>query len=129
MADKLLHSNVKEKIIKCFFVVNKNLPNRISTDFYRKALAIEFEQDNLNVKSDYPIEIKYRSIKIGELKSDFLINDKVLVKVVSEDTISKQTGEEAKLLLKLGRFEVCIILNKFGDNEFRRIIFTNDYKK
>jgi GxxExxY protein len=92
-------------------------------------LAIEFEQINLNVIIDYSIEIEYRNIKIGELKADFLINENVLVKVVNVDLISKQIEEEAKLLLRYSKFEVCIILNKFGDNEFKRVIFTNDYKK
>ena len=53
----------------------------------------------------------------------------MLVKVVSVDSISKQIEDDAKLLLKFSKFEVCIILNKFGDNEFKRVIFTNDYKK
>ena len=129
MADKLLHANFTEKIIEGFFIVNNSLPNGISTDVYRKALAIEFEQINLNVIIDYSIEIEYRNIKIGELKADFLINENVLVKVVNVDLISKQIEEEAKLLLRYSKFEVCIILNKFGDNEFKRVIFTNDYKK
>jgi fructose-1-phosphate kinase PfkB-like protein len=58
MADKLLHANFTEKIIEGFFIVNNSLPNGISTDVYRKALAIEFEQINLNVIIDYSIGIK-----------------------------------------------------------------------
>jgi GxxExxY protein len=129
MKDKLLHSSITEKIIQAFFIVNKSLPNGIPTDVYRKALAIEFEQNNLILIKDYSIEIEYRNIKIGELKADFLINDKVLVKVISIELINKQIEEDAKLLLRFSKFEVCIILNKFGDNEFKRVIFTNDYKK
>ena len=129
MTENLLHYSITEKIIQSFFTVNKNLPYGLPADAYGNALAIEFEQNNLKAEKDYSIELKYRKIKIGILRTDFLVDKKVLVKVVSVDSITKRILDDSKLMLKCSDHEVCMVLNSLGDNDYKRIIFTNDYKK
>jgi GxxExxY protein len=128
MTEKLIHKNITEKILQSFFAVNKTLPHGLTADIYGNALAIEFEHNNLTVTRNYAIELKYRNVKIGSLQADFLIDEKVLVKVVSTDNINKDIVEDTKLLLRTSGHEVCMILNSLGDNEYKRIIFTNEYK-
>ena len=128
MAEKLIHSTITEKIIQSFFIVSKTLQNGLSTDFYRNALAIEFEQNNLTVIKNHPVELKYRDIKIGELKADFLVNESVLVMVVNVESINKSLEESSKLLLRNSEYEICMLLNFSGENEYKRLIFSNDYK-
>jgi GxxExxY protein len=129
MTEKLIHKNITEKILQSFFAVNKTLPYGLLADIYGNALAIEFEHNNLTVIRNYAIELKYRNEKIGSLHADFLIDDKVLVKVVSTDSINKSIVEDTKLLLRTSGHEVCMILNSLGDNEYKRIIFSNEYKR
>ena|SRR3990172_5959821 len=128
MAEKLIHSIITEKIIQSFFIVTKTLPNGLSSDFYRNALAIEFEQNNLTVIKNHSIELKYRAVKIGELKADFLINENVLVMVVNVESINKSIEESSKLLLRNSEYEICMVLNFSGESEYKRLIFSNDYK-
>ena len=128
MAEKLIHSTITEKIIQSFFIVTKTLPNGLSSDFYRNALAIEFEQNNLTVIKNHSIELKYRAVKIGELKADFLINENVLITVVNAESINKSIEESSKLLLRNSEYEICMVLNFSGESEYKRLIFSNDYK-
>jgi GxxExxY protein len=129
METKLLHSEITEKILHCFFTVNKNLTRGLSTSIYINALTIEFEYSDLIVKKNYSIELEYRNKKVGELNADFLINEKVIVLVVGLIQINKETEDYAKLLMKDNTYEVCIVLNQSGDTDYKRIIFTNNYKK
>ena len=129
METKLLHAEITEKIINCFFTVNKTLPYGLSTEIYRNALTIEFEYNSLNVERNYSIELKYRNKKISVFNADFLINDKVLVLVICIEKIDRQTEEYSKLLMRESKYEVCIVINTFGDTEYKRYIFTNNYKK
>ena len=129
MTEKLIHKNITEKILQSFFAVNKTLPHGLLADIYGNALAIEFEHNNLAVTRNYAIELKYRDVKIGSLHADFLVDNKVLVKVVSADSINKSIVEDTKLLLRTSGHEVCMILNSLGDNEYKRIIFSNEYKR
>ncbi len=126
--EKLLHSEITDKILFSFFTVSKELPKELN-DFFKNAIELEFEHNGLQVVKDKLIEFKYRNQKIGETTCDFLINDMVLVKLICESAISNQIEEESKLLLKNSRFEICLILNTFGDHDFKRIIWTNDFKK
>ena len=63
------------------------------------------------------------------MQADFLIEEKVLVKVVSTESIDKGIIEDIKLLLQTSGYEICMILNSLGDNEYKRIIFSNEYKR
>ena len=101
MTEKLIHNNITEKILQSFFAVNKTLPYGLYADIYGNALAIEFEYNELSVKRNYSIDLKYRNVEIGSLQTDFLINDTVLVKVVRSDSINKSIVDETKLLLKI----------------------------
>ena len=125
---KILHADITEKIIQSFFEVNKVFTYPLPTDFFRNALAIEFEHNGLKTVKNYSIEVKYRDKSIGNLSADFLINNKVLVLVVCTENIDRQMETDAKLLLRNSKYEVLLILNNFGDREFKRFIFTNDYK-
>lgn len=129
MTEKLLHSTITEKIIQSFFIAIRVLPDGHSTDFYKNVLAIEFEHNNLTVIKKHSIELKYRTIKIGELKADFLINGKVLVMVVSVDSINKDIETSSKLLLRNSEYEICMVLNFKEDGDYKRFYLSNDYKK
>lgn len=129
MAEKLLHSDISAKILQCFFAVNKAFRFNIPLDFYRNALTIEFEKNNLKVFRNYSIEIKYQTIKIGDLHTDFIIDDKILVWIVNSEDITKEMEDEAKLRLRYSVFEVCLILSSVGETLYKRVVFTNNYKK
>ncbi len=128
MAEKLIHENITEKILKSFFAVNKILPNGLSSEFYGNALEIEFKHNKLNIERNFSVELIYRSKHIGYLIADFFIEQKVLVKIVSSSTINKDIINDAKLLLRASGCEICMILNSFGDNDYKRVIFSNEYK-
>ena len=123
-----MHSEITDKILLSFFTVSRDLSKEME-GFFKNAIEIEFKHNGLQVQKDKLIDLKYRNFKIGEISCDFLINDLVLVKLNSETEINQQIEEESKMLLKNSKFEICLILNIFGDHDFKRIIFTNEYKK
>jgi GxxExxY protein len=128
MAEKLIHKNITQKILQSFFAVNKALPNGLSAEFYGNALEIEFKLNKLNIERNYSVELIYRNKLIGSLIVDFLIEQKVLVKIVSSSNINKDMVNDAMLLLRESGCEICMILNSFGDNDYKRVIFSNEYK-
>ena len=129
MAEKLLHSKLTEKIIQSFYAVNVSFRDSISTDTYGKALSIEFEFVGLKFIKNYSVELKYRDKPVGQLSVDFLVEDKVMVKIVEVPKIDSQIQEQVMFLLRKSRYEVCIVLNLAGDREFKRFVFTNNFKK
>ena len=51
------------------------------------------------------------------------------MKVASTESIAKGIIDDTKLLLQTSGYEICMILNLLGDNEYKRIIFSNEYKR
>ena len=129
MTEKLLHSEITETILASYYQLNKVLPYGLPTDIYRNALAVEFEHNNLSIERNVTIEVRHRNKPIGNLIADFIINQKVMVLLFNVEMLKKQSEEEAKHFLRYSNYEVCIILNPKGDNEYKRIFFTNDFKK
>lgn len=128
MTKKIIHEDITEKIIGSFYAINKTFPYNLPIDFYRNALAIEFEHNELKTEKNYSTEIKYRDKNIGDLRADFLIDDKVLVLVICAESIDREVEAQVNLLLRKSKYEVFLVLNIHGDREFKRFIFTNDYK-
>lgn len=127
--EKPLHSEITGKILQGFFNVYKSLPNGLSVEIYQRALAIEFEQLGLSVTVNKEIKIWYKEREVGILKADVLVNDLVVVKVINSNKIEPEDEQKSKNLLRLSEYEVCLLLNFGGDSEYKRIIFTNDFKK
>ena len=125
----LLHAEITERILKCFFSLNGAAPYGLPADFYRNALAVEFEQNGLKAVRNQPVAVKHRGAEIGELVADFLVENSVLVRVISKNAADDQAVEEAKMLLRFSEFEVCLILNASGDHDFKRLILSNELKR
>jgi GxxExxY protein len=126
---KILYAPISEKILQCFFAAYNVLPFGLPVDFYSKGLAFEFDEINLEHQKDFAIPVKYKGNAVGQLNADFVVENKIVVRVVSCENIDKKILDEAKLLLRLSDLEVCLILNFGDEGEYKRIIFTNDIKK
>ena len=129
MNEKLLHEEITDKILFSFFSVNKAIERGIETDFYRNALAVEFKHNNLTFQRNFTVQLEYRGEKIGELFAEFLIEKKVMVKVVDQETIDRKAEQDARQLLKNSEIEICRVLNAAGENDFKRVFLSNEYKK
>ena len=126
---KILHASTSEKILKCFFAAYNVLPFGLPAAFYGKGLAFEFDQINITYKKDFAVTVNYKGNAVGQLIADFVVENKIVVRVISDEIIDKKILDEAKLLLRLSDFEVCLIVNFGEEGEYKRIIFTNDFKK
>ena len=129
MVENLLHSEITERILKCYFSVNRLIPSGLPADFYGNALTIEFERNGLKAVRNHPVEVKFRGEGIGCLVADFLVEGKVLVKVIGKDSVDKEAEDSTRLLLRFSEFEVGMILNSSGDFDFKRLILSNEFKK
>jgi GxxExxY protein len=71
----LLHKEITEKIIKCYYKVYNTLGYGFLEKVYEKALAIELRKAGFEVKSQFPINVFYASEIVGEYYADLIIND------------------------------------------------------
>ena len=126
---ELLHADVTSTILKGFYAVANDIPFGLDKSFYCNALTIELQQSGLKIDNYKTINVKYKDSVIGQLTIDLVVNNAVLVKILSEDAIiSPEKIELSKNYLRLSNFEVLLILNFGIETEHKRIFLSNDYK-
>jgi len=123
------HEELTEEIIGIFYRVYNKLGYGFLERIYEKAMMIELEKGEIPAVSQYPIQVNYDGVVIGEYFSDILVNDKVIIEIKATKHLAAE--HEAQLLnyLKATQIEVGLLLNFGPKPEFIRKAFDNKRKQ
>ncbi|MGB4415075.1 MAG: GxxExxY protein [Paludibacter sp.] len=126
---ELLHKDLSEKIIKCYFKVYNTLGYGFLEKVYENALAIELRKMGLNVRCQQPIRVYYETELVGEYFADIIVNDLIILELKANSAIQEQ--HECQLLnyLKATNIELGFLFNFGTEAEYIRKVFMNKYKK
>ncbi|MEO6695989.1 MAG: GxxExxY protein [Ignavibacteria bacterium] len=125
MKHELKFKDITEKIIGSSFEVHKFLGNGFQEVIYQRALALELQKAELEFIREIEQEIFYKDYEkpIGTRRSDFIVENKVLVEIKA--IIQLEDVHLAQILnyLKAYRFEVGLLIN-FGSKslQFKRVV-------
>ena len=109
--------------------MQKHSPYGLDTEIFNQALTVELETLGLKTEVDKEIKIKYRKKIIGAFFIDIAVENCVVIKIISDNCINEKHEIEIKNQLRLTEFEVGLILNFDIENQHKRLVFTNDFKK
>ncbi len=127
--DRYLHSEITGKILQGFYSVLNEIGYGFGIDVYKKALFIEFQNLALNCESDKALKIEYKGEKIGEFNVDILVEQKVLVMLISQEKIIQKHKIQLSNQLKNSEIEVGLLLNFFIEGEHKRKYYSNSLKR
>ena len=124
----MLHSEITEKIIKAFFIVNSKLGFGFLEKVYENAMVIELGKMGCKTVQQKKIKVFYDNEEIGDYYADLLVDDLVIVELKASESLCEK--HEAQLInyLKATQIEVGLLLNFGKKAEFKRKVFTNDRK-
>ena len=126
---EILHGEITEKILNKFYGFKNKLPLELDLYFFKNALEIELLEADLDVQKNSIVDVIYKQKTIGNLTADFIVNEKVVIKLVADVLeISEKNIVEMKNFLRLTKYEVAIILNFGSDGKHKRLMLTNDFK-
>jgi len=95
---------------------------------YKNAMAIEFQKRAVPFRREVLIEVLYDGVSAGTFRSDFLVEEKVLIEVKSTRLLTEADDRQLLNYLKATPIELGYILHFGPTPQFRRSIFTNDQK-
>lgn len=123
------HKELTDRIIGIFYKVYNKLGYGFLEKIYEKAMVIELEKEGIPVESQFPIQVNYDGVVIGEYFADMLVDSKVIVEIKAAREIVAE--HEAQLLnyLKATNIEVDLLLNFGPKPQFERKAFDNKRKK
>ena len=125
----LLHQELTDIILKCFYKVYNELGYGFLEKVYENALIIELENNHLHCSQQSPIKVYYQQNQVGIYFADILVEDKVILELKAGDGgIILEHELQLVNYLKATEYEIGLILF-FGDKPtMKRKIFTNQHK-
>jgi len=110
---RLLHKELSYKIVGSFYKVYNTLGSGHKEDIFQKALGIEFDKIELRYIAKKKISIEYEGKRIGVYEPDFIIEDKIIVKIKSVLSIPRVFEKQLYYYLKSSDYRLGYLVN-FG---------------
>ena len=111
--DKYPLSDLTGKVIKCAIEVHKHLGNGFQEVIYQRALAIEFDRQNISFGREFEMPIFYKGEQIGIRRVDFFVGGKVMVELKAIIQLEDVHLAQAINYLEAYKMEVGLLVN-FG---------------
>src|SRR5882757_7554650 len=128
MIDNYKHGDITELIIKAFYNVYNKLGYGFLEKVYENALAIECKKLGLTCLIQSPIQVLYDNEQVGFYIADIIINGLIIVEVKTVSAILHEHEIQLVNYLKATDIEVGILLNFGKKPEFKRKVFSVEYK-
>ena len=124
---ELLEKAVTDKILRVFYRVYNYLGFGFLETVYCNALAIEFAAEGIEFIREPRIHVYYRGNQIiGQYKSDFLVEGRVVVEVKSSEILSYANKRQLLNCLSASVHEVGLLLHFGPKVHFDRFVHTNN---
>lgn len=124
----LLLEELTRQVIGRFYVVYNRLGYGLLENGYVGAFELELRKAGLKVAREVPVAVEYDFTVVGHYRIDLLIDDCLIVEVKTGTRILEEHEAQLRNYLKCSRHEVGLLF-LFGPRpQFRRLIFTNEWK-
>jgi GxxExxY protein len=123
-------NQITEKIIGCAYTVSNHLGSGFLEKIYENALAHEIRKTGLRVSQQYPIQVVYDKIIVGDYIADLLVEECVLVELKTVKSLEDIHIAQVINYLKAIGLTICLLFNFYGPRvETRRIVhnFQNQF--
>ena len=125
---KLLHKELTDIIISCFYQVYNDLGYGFLERVYQNALYYALIDKGLKCEAEKSIKVYHNSRIVGDYRADLLVENKVLLELKSSEELNLANEKQLINYLKATDIEVGMLLNFGKRPQFRRKIFSNDNK-
>ena len=117
---------LSEKIIGGAFNVSNSLGPGVLEKVYENALAHELRKAGLDVRQQFPVDVVYDGVVVGEFVADLLVESQIVVELKAATNLDDSRLAQCLNYLKATRLPLCLLLN-FGKPrvEVKRIVLTH----
>lgn len=119
-------SETSQKVIGCAYKVSNTLGCGFLEKVYERALMHELKKAGLNVKSQFPITVRYDGEIVGEYVADLLVEDSLLVELKAVETLDKIHFAQCLNYVKASGLKTCLLFN-FGRTKIQVKRFNNHF--
>ncbi len=122
---------ITQKIIGCAYDVSNALGTGFVEKVYENALVHQIRKNTgLVVAQQFPIQVIYDGVTVGEFFADLLVDERVLVELKAVSMLTNEHMAQALNYLRATGLEICLLIN-FGRTkvEIKRLRPYTDWKE
>jgi GxxExxY protein len=121
----LVHGDLTERIIGCFYAVYRELGPGFSETVFRRAMMIALREAGLRAEEEVRLQVNFRGVVIGTFFADIIVEGAVLVEIKALPEIDNRSIGQLLNYLKVAGGGVGLLLNFGRRAEFNRKIVGN----
>jgi GxxExxY protein len=112
-----------ERIIRAAYQVSNVLGCGFLEKVYENALGYELAKQGFRVQQQWPIDVRYDGVVVGQYVADILVDDEVLLEIKAVKSFDDIHLAQCMNYLKATGKSICLLLN-FGSPrvELKRIV-------
>ena len=126
---KLADAELTGRIINAFYAVYDELGYGFLESTYCNAFAYELTQRGLSVAREVPIEVFYKTVRVGYYRADQIIEGRVVVEAKATRSLEHADWRQLLNVLRGTRLEVGLLLHFGPKASFKRLVFENRRKR
>ena len=128
MGDNFLHSDVTSRIIKAYYTIFNKMGYGFLEKVYENALLVELRKACLRCQAQMPIKVYYDQVEVGYYLADIVVDQKVIIEIKAAESLCEEHEVQLVNYLRATDIEVGILLNFGKQAEFKRKVFSQEYK-
>ena len=106
-------NEITQRVIGCAYTVSNTLGIGFVEKVYENAMAHALHKSGLIVAQQYPIQVTFDGILVGQFCADLLVEEKVLVELKAVSMLMPEHTAQALNYLRATGLEICLLIN-FG---------------
>jgi GxxExxY protein len=126
--DNLIHKELTNKIINCFYTVYNTLGFGFLEKVYENSMLIELLKEGIKAEKQRPVKVYYFDHLVGEYFADIIVEDTIILELKAAESLAEEHELQLINYLKATDKEIGLLLNFGKKPEFRRKIFSNERK-
>ena len=127
--DKLLHKDLTDIIISCFYQVYNDLGYGFLERVYQNSLYYALIDKGLKCETEKSVKVYHNGRVVGDYRADLLVENKVLIELKASEELNTANEKQLINYLKATDIEVGLLLNFGKHPQFKRKVFANKNKK
>jgi GxxExxY protein len=122
-------NDITEKIIGCLYQVSNTLGCGFLEKVYENASGIAIAKAGLRVQQQFPIQVRYEGVVVGDYFADLLVEELVLVELKTVKAFDDVHTAQCLNYLRATGLPVCLLVNFYRPKlEIKRIIPHDSWK-
>ncbi len=119
-------NTLTQQIIGCAFKVSNTLGSGFLEKVYENALAYELRKAGLPVEQQFPIDVLYENINVGQYTADLLVENAILIELKAVNKLEDIHTTQCLNYIQATGYPLCLLINFYPAKiEIRRIAGKN----